>query len=83
MNTLECYAIIDFSYWRIKEITEKLEETKSQIAVLVDNTCEHDEMKEIQNEVRSLFELIIDSKKKIGEDYSAESKYLEEIKTLY
>lgn len=53
------------------------------MAVWVDNTCGYDETKEIKKEVISLLELIIDSKKKIGEDYSTDSKYMEQIKALY
>lgn len=81
-NTLEHIATIDFCYWRLGELNQKLSKPTHPIETLVDSACGYDRTEEIRKETVSLLEQIIESKKAIGADYSGDSKFLEQIKKL-
>ena len=79
-NTLEHIAIIDFCYWRLEELNQKLSKPIQAIEAMVDSACGYDRPEEIRKGAISLLERIIESKKAIGADYSGDSKFLEQIK---
>lgn len=81
-NTLEHIATIDFCYWRLKELNQKLSKPIHPIEAMVDGACGYDSTEEIRKEAVSLLEQIIESKKAIGSDYSGDSRFLEQIKKL-
>lgn len=81
-NSLEHIAIIDFCYWRLKELNQKFSKPTQPIEALVDSACGYDRTEEIRKETVSLLEQIIESKKAIGADYSGDSKFLGQIKKM-
>lgn len=80
MKELEHIAIIDFCYWRLEQLNKKLSQPKSPIELIVDNACGYNEQKEVKDEVISLVEQIIESKKSIGADYTGDDKFLYKLK---
>ena len=80
INYLEHIATIDFCYWRLGILNEQLSKPKSNIEILVDNTCGYDEVEEVRKEGISLLEQIVESKKAIGADYTGDSKFLDKLK---
>lgn len=82
MNKLEHIATIDFCYWRLGKLNELISKPKSNIERLVDNACGYNEEEEVKKECISLMEQIIESKKAIGEDYSGDKKFLDELKQI-
>lgn len=81
-NPLEHIAIIDFCYWRLKELNQKFSKPTQPIEALVDSACGYDRTEEIRKEAVSLLEQIIESKKAIRADYSGDSKFLERIRNM-
>lgn len=81
-NNLEHVATIDFCYWRLGVLNQKLSKPPHPIEAMVDAACGYDRTEEIRKEVVSLLEQIIESKKAIGADYSGDSKFLEQIKNM-
>lgn len=81
-NNLEHIAIIDFCYWRLGELNQKLSKPTHPIEAMVDSACGYDITEEIKDEAVSLLEQIIESKKAIGSDYSGDSRFLEQIKNM-
>lgn len=81
-NNLEHIAVIDFCYWRLKELNQKLSKPTHPIEALVDSACGYDRTEKIRKEAIPLLEQIIESKKAIGADYSGDSKFLEQIKKM-
>jgi hypothetical protein len=77
MNKLEHIATIDFCYWRLEILNQKLSQPKSPLETAIDKVCGYDEIKEIKDEAISLVEQIIESKKAIGADYTGDKKFLE------
>lgn len=83
MNKLELIATIDFCYWRLEKLNQKLSRPKSPIESAIDNACGYDELKEVKDEAISLVEQIIESKKDIGADYTGDEKFLEGLKRYH
>lgn len=81
-NPLEHIAVIDFCYWRLKELNQKLSKPTQPIEAMVDSACGYDITEEIRKEAIPLLEQIIESKKAIGADYSGDSKFLGQIKKM-
>lgn len=81
-NNLKHIAIIDFCYWRLGELNQKLSKPTHPIEAMVDGACGYDSTEEIRKEAVSLLEQIIESKKAIGADCSGDSKFLERIKKM-
>lgn len=81
-NNLEHIATIDFCYWRLGELNQKLSKPTHPIEAMVDGACGYDSTEEIKKEAVSLLEQIIESKKAIGADCSGDSKFLERIKKM-
>ena len=81
-NNLEHIAVIDFCYWRLKELNNKLSKPKHPIEEMIDTACGYDENKKIREEIISLLEQIIDSKRAIGYDCTGDEIYLEKFKNL-
>lgn len=81
-NTLEHIATIDFCYWRLKELNQKLSKPTRPIEDMIDTACGYDKTEEIRKEAVSLLEQIIESKKAIEADCSGDSKFLERIKKM-
>lgn len=77
---LEHIAIIDYCYWRLKVLSERLNTSKSGIERMVDKACGYNETEEIRKEGIELVEHIIESKKAIGADYSGDSEFLDNLK---
>lgn len=83
MRKLEHIATIDFCYWKLEKLNEKLSHSKSPIEAAIDNACGYDELKEVKDEAISLVEQIIESKKAIGADYTGDEKFLEGLKMYH
>lgn len=83
MRKLEHIATIDFCYWRLEKLNEKLSRSKSPIETAIDNACGYDELKEVKDEAISLVEQIIESKKAIYADYAGDEKFLEGLKMYH
>lgn len=81
-NILEHIATIDFCYWRLKELNQKLSKPTRPIEDMIDTACGYDKTEEIRKEAVPLLEQIIESKKAIGADYSGDSRFLERIKKM-
>lgn len=81
-NILEHIATIDFCYWRLGELNQKLSKPTHPIEAMVDSACGYDSTEEIREEAVSLLEQIIESKKAIRADCSGDSKFLEQIKNI-
>lgn len=81
-KTLEHVAVIDFCYWRLEELNEKLNKPKHPIEEMIDTACGYDENKEIREDVISLLEQIIDSKRAIGYDCTGDELWLEKFKKI-
>lgn len=81
-DTLEHVAVIDFCYWRLKELNNKLSKPKHPIERMIDTACGYDENKKILEEIISLLEQIIDNKKAIGYDCTGDELWFEKIKNL-
>lgn len=80
MNIFSHIKTIDSCYLKIAELNERLNKPKSLIEG--DKACNHNEKEIIREEVISLVEQIIKSKKAISFDYSNDSNFLESIKQL-
>ena len=80
MNMLEHIATVDYCYWRLKILSERLNKPKSGIERMVDKACGFNEVEEIRKESVELVEHIIESKKAIGADYSGDSEFLDNLK---
>lgn len=81
-NPFEHIAVIDFCYWRLGELNQKLSKPTQAIEAMIDSACGYNTTEEIRNEAVSLLEQIIESKKAIGADHSGDSKFLEQIKNM-
>lgn len=82
MNKLEHIATVDYCYWRLKVLSERLSKPKSGIEKMVDKACGYNEVEEIRKESVELVEHIIESKKAIGADYSGDGRLLDELKGI-
>ncbi len=82
MNKLEHIATIDFCYWRLGELNKLISKPKSTMERLVDNACGYKEEEEVNKECIELMAQIIESKKAIGEDYSRDKEFLDELKQI-
>ncbi len=80
MKTLERIATIDYCYWCLGKLNEKLSKPKPSIVQMVDKACGYDEVEEIRKEAISLVECIIENKKAINADYSGDSELLDNLK---
>lgn len=81
-NTLEHVATIDFCYWRLGDLNKKLDKLKHPIERMIDTACGYDETKEIREEIISLLEQIIKSKKIIEYNSTGDELALEKVKNL-
>ena len=80
MERIEHIATIDFCYFRLKILCKQLSNTKSNIERLVDKVCGYNETEEIRKECITLVEQIIESKKSIGENFTRDICFLNNLK---
>jgi len=78
------YAQIDYCYYAIENILKELgiNNKRTSLEALIDKACSYNQNKEKTKEVIGFVETIIENKKKIEADFSADEKTLEQLKEL-
>lgn len=82
MTELEAIAQVDYGYFVLGKINEKLSIKKQPIEQAVDKACGYDETKELRELAITTIEGIIEGKKVLGFDYAKDVEYMGKLKRM-
>lgn len=80
-ESFEAYAVIDYCYWRLEKLHKELSKPVASINALIDEATgfKDQKEKEIAQEIVSLLDSAIESKKFLELDFSADEEFKKKI----